>query len=143
MKKDKELKLNPTIKKVDFSDLKELEEKQQDKKINDILSSDLIIQEESKDDSYFKAIIEQLFSNDSIEKKTEYLNVNENFLGAKLTFLAKFGNIPNLEEFVNIFERKRVSLERKGRKEIIMALEKREEEEQRQKDERLKNILGL
>jgi hypothetical protein len=84
-----------------------------------------------------------MFDNTDTETKTEYINTKENFVGAKLTFLARYGNIPYLEEFINIFERKRISLERKGRKEIIMALEKRQEEIDKQRESRLQSALGI
>lgn len=79
-------------------------------------------------DSFFKEVITQLLSGDNISLKTEYINQNENFAGSKLEFLAKFGNMPYLTDFIKIFETKRVSLGRKSRIELIKAFEKRDEE---------------
>jgi hypothetical protein len=97
----------------------------------------------SNSDSFFKWIINALFSKENISLKTEYLNVNENFIGSKLEFLSKYGNMPYLNEFLDIFETKRVSLGRKGRKEILMALQKREEEIQQEKIRNLRGALGM
>lgn len=80
-------------------------------------------------DSYFKNIVNALFdTKKNVSAKTEYMSVKENFSGAKLEFLADFCNMPYLHKFIHHLEIKRISLERKGRKEILMALEKREEE---------------
>jgi len=133
-KKKKELK--PVIEKIDFP----VSNRQV---LNDIEDSEIILEDSETSDSFFKSIINKLFSKDNIELKTEYRNVTENFAGTKLTFLARHGNIPYLEEFIEIFEHKRVSLERKGRKEIIMALEKREEEVKRMQENKLKSLIGI
>lgn len=84
---------------------------------------------------YFIAILNNLLSEKDISMKTEYLNVQENFNAVRLEFLAKYCKMPYLRDFIKMFEKKRVSLERKGRKELVMTLEKREEaqKEQQQK----------
>lgn len=84
------------------------------------------------EDTFFKNAFNKLFDERNPETKTEYRNVEENFEGAVLSFLGNYGNIPYLADFVEQFERKRISLERKGRKEIIMAMVEREKEMQRQ-----------
>lgn len=94
-------------------------------------------------DTFFKNIVNQLNDKNNISLKTEYLNVTENFVGTKLEFLSKYGNMPYLKEFVNIFEIKRVSLERKGRKELIMALQNRQQEIEQQNKNLLNKQLGL
>lgn len=94
-------------------------------------------------DSYFKNVVNNLMNDTNISLKTEYLSVMENFTGAKLTFLSKFGNMPYIDDFINTFETKRVSLLRKSRIEIIRALEKREEEIRLQKANQLNNMFGL
>lgn len=96
--------------------------------------------EDEDSDSYFRSILKELFSSNNIEQKTEYIDTIENFVGAKLSFLSRHGHIPLLGEFIDTFERKRVSLDRKGRKEIVMSLEKRQEEIE---SNRLKNVRGL
>lgn len=98
---------------------------------------------QNSSDSFFRWIITALFSKENISLKTEYLNVNENFIGSKLEFLSKYGNMPYLSEFLEIFETKRVSLDRKGRKEILMALQKREEEIQQDKLRNMRGLLGM
>lgn len=79
-------------------------------------------------DSFFKSTVRELNSPKNISMKTEYRNVQENFAGAKLSYLGEFYNIPGLPEFMVLFETKRVSLERKGRIEIIKALQERRQE---------------
>ena len=135
----KEMNLNPIAEtnndfEIDRNDYKDLIKAEN----NFIVSSN-----EDEQDSFFKSIVNKMFDNTDTETKTEYINTKENFVGAKLTFLARYGNIPYLEEFINIFERKRISLERKGRKEIIMALEKRQEEIDKQRESRLQSALGI
>jgi hypothetical protein len=83
---------------------------------------------DASSDSFFKATVNQLNSPKNIGMKTEYRDVNENFSGAKLHYLGQFCNMPYLKEFVEVFETKRVSLERKGRIEIIKALQERRQE---------------
>ena len=94
-------------------------------------------------DSFFRNVVNKLFDNSEISLKTEYLNVTENFSGSKLEFLSAYGNMPYLKEFITIFEKKRVSLERKGRKEILMALQQRQEEIKQEQINKARSILGL
>lgn len=95
-------------------------------------------------DNFFRAVIQEMMSEKNISLKTEYVNVNENFAGAKLEFLAKQGNMPYLKDFINILEIKRVSLERKSRIELIKAFEKRDEEvAAQQRVNMLKQVLGV
>lgn len=91
-------------------------------------------------DSFFRNIVKSLDSKQNITMNTEYLDVNENFAGTKLEFLAKYGNMPYLSEFISFFEQKRVSLERKGRKEKLMALQERRQEIEQ---ERLKALTNM
>lgn len=116
-KKEKEL-IPPKV--------EELQNKIPDIELPEVISSEedikFIPSSESGSDSFFKHIIKELFGLNNISLKTEYLNVTENFVGTKLDFLSKYGNMPYLEEFMQKFEIKRVSLGRKGRKEILMAL---------------------
>lgn len=80
-------------------------------------------------DSFFRNAVNMLYdTKKDVSAKTEYLNVMENFAGAKLEFLADFCKMPYLRNFLEAWEIKRISLERKGRKEILLALEKRQEE---------------
>lgn len=99
--------------------------------------------DEMNSDSYFKSVVTNLMDTKNPSTKTEYRNVAENFTGAKLTFLALYGNIPLLSPFVDIFEIKRISLERKSRKELIMALVEREQEVRRQAENRTRGLLGI
>lgn len=93
-------------------------------------------------ESFFKSVLDQLMNLNDMSTKTEYLNVNENFAGAKLHFLAKHGNIPYLLDFINIFEQKRVSLQRKGRKEILIALKERQQEIERERQVNVNKLMG-
>lgn len=128
-KKERELK--PKIKNIDIGKTN----------IPDLDKDTYILEgEDTGGDSYFKSIVNMLMDKTNPSTKTEYLNVKENFVGAKLSFLAIHGNIPYLQDFVNIFELKRISLERKGRKELIMSLVERQQELERQRDERLKQM---
>lgn len=113
------------------------------KTLEDLDNTEISFENEETTDSFFKGIVDKLFDSENVETKTEYLSVKENFVGTKLSFLAKYGNIPYLAEFIKTFERKRISLNRRGRKEIIMALEKREEEIRKRRDDSLKNMLGI
>lgn len=94
-------------------------------------------------ESFFTEVLKQLLQPDNISLKTEYLNVNENFAGVRLDFMAKYGGMPYLRDFINIFEQKRVSLERKSRKELVMVLEQREREQIRQQNlQAQRNMFG-
>jgi hypothetical protein len=95
-------------------------------------------------DNFFRAVITEMMSPNNISLKTEYVNVNENFAGAKLEFLARYTGMVCLKDFVNILEIKRVSLGRKSRIELIKAFEKRDEEVQAQnRVNMLKQVLGV
>lgn len=91
---------------------------------------DIINDSDDKDkiDSYFKAIINNLYSKENISLKTEYMNEDENFSGAKLEFLTSECGFHMGRAFLPIWEQKRVSLNRKSRQEIIMALWQRQNE---------------
>ena len=90
--------------------------------------SDIITSDKNTSDNFFRSVVDKMFNSDDIELKTEYVSLNENFAGAKLEFLAKYGNMPYLHDFLNILEKKRVSLGRKSRIELIKVFEKRDEE---------------
>lgn len=96
--------------------------------------------ESSKEETFYKIAIEKLFDNKDIEQKTEFLNPAEVFASAKLQFLGDYGDIPLLSKFVTALEKKKVSLHRKGREEIILALQERRQEELEQ---RRNTLLGL
>lgn len=125
IKEDYELKISP------------------EKLLQQLESNNLIEDSQENSDSFFKAVINHLLSDKEISTKTEYLNVKENFAGAKLHFLAKHGNIPYLSDFIEIFERKRVSLQRKGRKELLLALKERQQEIEREKQMQLSMLGGM
>lgn len=106
--------------------------------------SDIITTDKNTSDNFFRAVIDKMFNSDDIELKTEYVSLNENFSGAKLEFLAKYGNMPYLHDFLNILERKRVSLGRKSRIELIKVFEKRDEEINSQNRlQNVKELLGI
>lgn len=138
--KEKQKALKPEIVKTETS----LITKEELKDIAKELDKAVIPSEENEDaDSFFRGIIQNLFSNENIELKTEYRNPQENFVGAKLDFLGQHTQNHLLSSFINVFERKRVSLERKSRIEIIKALQERREELERQQQEKMRNMLGF
>lgn len=94
-------------------------------------------------DSFFREVVNKLMSKKDISLKTDYLNVNENFAGSKIDFIGRNGNMPILNDWLETWEIKRTSLERKSRKEIIMALEKREEELKNRQQNALRNMFGI
>lgn len=140
LKKKKTIQINPEIidntkGSQDFEDLEK-----------EMLEDDSIEFEEKKDDSadsFFKAVVNNLMSPENISMKTEYKSVQENFSGSKIDFLSTFANMPYLATFLKSWELKRVSLERKGRIELIKALEKREQEIQAQKQDNLRTMFGI
>lgn len=115
-----------------------------------VLDNNLISTENLKDldinntDNFFRAVILELLSTKNISLKTEYLSVNETFAGSKLEFLSKYASMPQLSDFLQILETKRVSLERKSRIELIKAFDKRDEEVDAQNRIRdFKSMLGM
>ena len=75
------------------------------KQISEQLQRSVVTSSATDDtDTFYKNIVNHLYDKTDIETKTEYLNITENFTGTKLSFLAKFGNMPYLEKFVEIFE---------------------------------------
>lgn len=125
MTKKEKKELNPQI-----TESKNNIDEEKLKTIAESLNKSIIFDknQNSDSDSYFRAVLDKLFSSENISQKTEYIGIAENFHGAKLTFLGKYCNVPLLEKFIEVFEEKRVSLERKGRKEILIALENRQQE---------------
>jgi hypothetical protein len=97
----------------------------------------------SSTDSYFRGVLDKLFDTKEVSSKTEYLNVQENFNGTKLEFYASFGNMPYLRNFMKTFETKRISLERKGRKEILMGLQERKQEMEAERMQNLRNFFNV
>ena len=79
-------------------------------------------------DTFFKKVIEELFSGDNIDLKTEYLNEDEQFEGTKLAFLSEQCGFEMIKNFLPLWERKRVSFQRKSRQEIVMGLWERQKE---------------
>lgn len=141
MTKKQKKELSPKIEEMKGNiDNKELMEIGQELK-NYALAKD--IKQDDSADTFFRNVVQSLYSRKDISTKTEYLNVIENYIGTKLDFLSLYGNMPFLNKFINIFETKRVSLNRKGRQEIIMALQEKRQEEMQQRTNNLKNIFGI
>lgn len=96
---------------------------------------------EKKDsETFYKIAIKELFNNENVEQKTEWLNPLEVFEATKLQFLGDYGNIPILKDFISGLERKRISLNRKGREEIILSLQERRQEEMEVRKQQLLNM---
>lgn len=135
----KEEKLNPEIERVNVDvnteELKVLAQEMQ----STIVSS----KNDNDSDTYFRNIVNSLDDRKKISTNTEYLSVQENFTGTKLEFLSQFAYMPFLKNFVEIFETKRVSLERKGRIEKIKALQERQQELKTERLQNLANVFGV
>lgn len=138
-KKKKEKELKPEIRevtsKVSNEDLKNI--------AIDLKESTHIQPTTDSTDSYFRSVLDKLFDNENVSSKTEYLDVRENFNGTKLEFYATFGNMPYLRDFIKTFETKRISLERKGRKEILMGLQERRQEMEQDRLNNIRNIFNV
>ncbi len=111
------------------------------KDIQDTTSAHSVKSDDS--DTFFRSIVNSLNSKEDISTKTEYIGVRENFFGIKATFFGRKCNIPFLEDFIEIFEEKRVSLDRKGRKEILMALQERRQELEHQRMNNLSKMFNV
>lgn len=136
----KEKELHPTIiEKSSTLNSDELKQIATDIKESTIVTTS----DDNSTDSYFRGVLDKLFDRKDVSSKTEYLSVTENFAGAKIEFYARFGNMPYLNNFMNIFETKRISLERKGRKEILMGLQERKQEIENQRMSNLKNLFNV
>ncbi len=142
MAKKEEKKLNPTIENksegLNFSkeDMQEYADK-----IESSMEVDTGVNDSS--DSFFREVVKSLSDAKNISLKTEYLDVDENYDGARLEFLSKWGGMPYLKDFIHTLEIKRVSLERKGRIELIRTMEKRDEDLRLQQQNQFKNMLGM
>ena len=123
------LKLKPTMIQQKENDLGKTELLDLAKSFSD----SKIVLEDDKDKNIFVKVVQDMNDPKNISMKTEYLSVRENFAGVKLEFLARYGNMPYLDGFVETFETKRVSLHRKGRQEDVLILQERRAEEQRTK----------
>jgi len=136
-KKKEKIELKPEIKEIKINNDKNLLQND----LNDLfITKDF---EKSNDaDSFFKSVVNKLSpESEGISTKTEYLNVVENFSGSKLEFLADFGKMPYAKKFIHVWETKRISLERKGRIELVRIMEKREEELRFQQQQTANKIL--
>lgn len=105
--------------------------------INTILDID-----NTDEDSFFKAVVSQLYNNENVETKTENSGVRESFFLTRMSLIAKTYDVPIMGDFINILERKRISIDRKGRKELIVSLLERQQEIERQRASQQANALG-
>lgn len=143
MKKKKEEKqeeeINPTVidREENNYDIEEL------KAIGNAIENTTIKTQSEDKHSFYKEIIKGMNDKNNISMKTEYLGVRENYTGTKLEFLSTMGNMPYLKSFVRIFETKRVSLGRKGRKEDVMILQEKERIEQKERQENYNKMFGM
>lgn len=81
-------------------------------------------------DSFYRAVLTHLMAVEKdMSTKTEFNDDREVFAASKLEFMGLFAGVPLAKDILNIIEKKRVSKERKGRKEIIMSVNRREEEQ--------------
>ena len=134
----KEKELNPIIenntqKKYNIEEIKS--------RIN-IIKNEMSEESVAEIDSFYKHLVDKLTSSDDIELKTEYKGINENFASVRISFFAKYYNMPYLLDMINILERKRLSLDRKSRKELVMSLENREKEIKIEQEKKIGNMFG-
>lgn len=124
-----------------FNNMPEVRLKELDQsRLPDMIKGD----SENGTDTFFKAIIDNLYSKKNISLKTEYMNEDENFTGAKLEFLTSECGFEMGKQFLPTWEEKRVSLNRKSRQEIIMALWERQKEIQEQeRREKFKDEINM
>ena len=140
IKSEEQTELNPKIEKKVFMlpdvDL-QLLDKQID--INTILDTD-----KEDDDSFFKSVVTQLFNNNDVETKSETRNAKEVFALTKMSYIGDYCGVPNMSKFVERFERKRISMGRKGRVELVTSLIERQQEIERRQQEKMKKLgLGM
>lgn len=137
-KKDKNILL-PEIKhsssSIDINEFREIAENMQDNMEVDGFRD--------SSDSFFREVVKSLSDPKNISLKTEYLDVEENYDGARLEFMSKWAGMSYLHDFIKTLEIKRVSLERKGRIELIRTMEKRDEELRLQQQTQFKSMLGM
>lgn len=139
MAKKKEIELKPIIEKKDISlpnvDLSKLD---RELDINTILDTN----SNEDNDSFFKSVVTQLFNDKDVETKTYNTGTKESFYLARLSFLGDKLDIPSMKEFVKRVERKRISIGRKGRIELVSALVERQQELERIRLEKERQMLG-
>lgn len=121
--------LNPIIEeKNPIMPIVDLEKLNKEIDINTILDVD-----KEDEDSFFKSVVTQMFNNKDVETKSYNTGVKESFELARLSFLGERCNIPSMTEFVDRLERKRISIDRKGRIELVTALIERQQEIERKR----------
>lgn len=108
-----------------------------------IEKSTVINNPNNNDETFYKTVVKELNDKTNISAKTEYLTPRENFAGSRAEFFGVHCNVPYLESFIHIFEQKRVSLERKGRKELLMALQERRQEIEEKKVETMSKMFNV
>lgn len=142
---------NPVIeeKNKDFSPESFFKDKKNtDNKIkNDLNLPDIIDLTNDKNkegaDSFFQETIKQLMSDENISLKTEYMNEDETFTGSKLEFLTRECGFESGQEFLPIWEKKRVSQGRKSRQEVVLTLRERMEERMAQEERERRERVGV
>ncbi len=134
----KKKELNPIIEKKDI-ELPSIDLGKLDKEIdiNTILETD-----KEDEDSFFKAVVTQLFDNNNVETKSRNTGVEESYELAKLSHLGDWYCIPSMSAFVERLERKRISIDGKGRIELVTALVERQQEIERRQMDLQKKMLG-
>ena len=127
----KKSKLNPIAKEskgsLTDSNLKELEDSFINNRNGDI---EVIDTSQESTDTFFSNVLDKLFSDKDIDMKTEYPDEETIFASSKATFISKIANVSLIGKFIEQYERKLVSKGRKGRMDIILGLQRRQEEEQ-------------
>jgi hypothetical protein len=138
VKKDEQKVLNPEV--IDKTDITP-----PDIKINALTENPVIVFENKSEDSdsYFRSIIDGLNTTKDIETKTELLDVAETYGVSKMDFLGEITEEPTYKLFMAKFKVNRVSLKRRGRQELIMALVERQQEREREAMINNKKAMGI
>ena len=142
-KKEEQRKLNPIIEDNTNITIPNLET---EIKTNDSVKENsvvLIENQNSDSESLFREVIKNLNDNKDIETKTELLDEAECYGASKLDFLADISEEPFFRIFMNKFKVNRVSLKRRGRQELIMALVERQQEKEREAQVLQKKQFGI
>lgn len=146
-KKDKNNKedLHPSYNNVPTElDLTELQQLAKDTNKNIFLTDNNTANlDNSVAERFFGKVIDNLSNDKNISLKTEYLSPEEQFAGTKLDFMIKKMGFTFAKTLMFNFEKKRVSLFRKSRTEMVNVLWEKEKERQRLETEEHNKKIGM
>lgn len=136
-KESKKSKLNP-IAKEEKGNLTDAELKEIAKGFESNADIEVIDNNNVNTDTLFAEILNQLVSKKDISMKTEYEEDDTIYAATVLDYVGRVANVPLINKFIESYEMRKVSKNRKGRIEILLGLEKRQEDiESRQRNDML------